>query len=194
MTAMAASYPVQLEVDAAAPQNRLTIFFRLILVIPHIIVLYFLGLVQLVILVLAWFAIVFAGRFPADMLRFMIGVTHWNARANAYANLLTGRYPPFSLDPESDYPVRLIVPEQVEGRNRLTTFFRIILVIPHGIVLFFLSIIVGPVSIAAWLVALVIGRVPKGLHGFLAGFNRWSARIDAYSSLLIDDYPPFSFS
>ncbi len=193
MTAMPSSYPVQLEVDAAVPQNRLTILFRAILAIPHLIILYGLGIAVMIVELLAWFAILFTGRFPEGLLRFAIGTSRWSARANAYYSLLTEQYPPFSLGEETDYPVRLLVEEQVEGRNRLTTFFRIILVIPHIIVLSILGIIASIVLLAAWLAGIVLGRVPEGLHNFLMGYSRWSARANAYGGLLVDGYPPFSF-
>ena len=194
MTTTTSNYPVQLEIDAAAPQGRLSILFRLILVIPHTVILYFLGLAVWVVGVLAWFAIAILGRFPEALLRFTIGYTHWNTRANAYSSLMTGRYPPFSMDAEGDYPVRLAVEERTEGRNRLTTLFRLILIIPHAIVLSILGVIAGFVLVAAWLVGIVLGRVPDGLHNFLVGYSRWNARANAYGGLLVDEYPPFSFS
>ena len=193
MTGTTSNYPVQLEIDAAAPQGRLSILFRLILVIPHTVILYFLGLAVWVVGVLAWFAIVFAGRFPEGLLRFTIGVTRWSTRANAYSSLLTGRYPPFSLDEESDYPVRLTVVEQIKGRHRLTALLRIILAIPHLVVLSILGFVAGLIQVAAWLAGIVLGRVPDGLHNFLYGYSCWNARFSAYLGLLVDEYPPFSF-
>ena len=194
MTAMNSEYPVHLEIDPAAPQGRLSILFRAILAIPHFIVLYFLGIAVWIVGVLAWFAIVILGRFPQALLRFTIGYNYWNARANAYVSLLTGAYPPFSMDAEGDYPVRLTVEEQVEGRNRLTTFFRLILVIPHAIVLSVLGIVAWFVLVAGWLVGVVLGRVPDGLHNFLYGYTCWNTRVNAYGGLLVDEYPPFRFS
>ena len=64
MTSMAANYPIQLAVDATAAQGRLGVFFRIILAIPHLIILYFLEIAQFVITFLAWFAIMFTGRYP----------------------------------------------------------------------------------------------------------------------------------
>ena len=193
MTAMNASYPVQLEVDPAAPQNRLTVLLRAILLIPHLIILYFLGIVQEIVGLLSWILIVITGRFPAGILGFATGLLHWSVRVNAYGSLLTGVYPPFSIDQESGYPVRLSVAGQTTGRSRLTAFFRIILVLPHAIALAVVGILVGLVQIVTWLVAIVLGRVPDGLHAFLAGYNIWGARVEAYYFLLVDDYPPFSF-
>lgn len=194
MTAMNASYPVQLEVDPAVPQNRLTVLLRAILLIPHLIILYFLGIVQEIIGLVSWILIVITGRFPAGLLGFATGLVHWSVRVNAYGSLLTGVYPPFSIDEESGYPVRLSVAGQTTGRSRLTAFFRIILVLPHAIALAIVGILVGLVQIVTWLVAIVLGRVPDGLHAFLAGYNIWGARVEAYYFLLVDDYPPFSMS
>ena len=193
MTVMSPGYPVQLEVEPAVPQGRLGILLRWILVIPHVIIIQLLGVALSLVTLLAWFTIVFAGRYPAGMLRFAIGISRWTARASAYSVLLTGKYPPFSLEVEGDYPVRLLVEERSEGRNRLTTFFRVILIIPHGIVLYFLGIVASFAILATWLAALIVGRVPAGLHNFLAGYLVWTERVNAYGALLVDEYPPFSF-
>ncbi|MDE2670383.1 MAG: DUF4389 domain-containing protein [Chloroflexota bacterium] len=192
MTAETAGYPVEFEVDDAMEQNRLSILFRWLLVIPHAIILSFLGVAAGIVVVLAWFTILFAGRFPEALLRFTTGYSRWAARANAYGSLLTGAYPPFSMEEEPDYPVRLVIRQQTVGRNRLTTFFRWILSIPHIIVLNLLGIVAGFVMLAAWLAGVVLGRVPAGLHSFLVGFTAWTERVSAYSYLLVDDYPPFS--
>lgn len=187
------AYPVQFEVDDVAPQNRLSILFRWLLVIPHLIVLNFLGLAAGVVILFAWLTIVFVGRFPVGMLRFTIGYARWAARANAYGSLLTDRYPPFSMDEEPDYPVRLLIPEQAADRNRLTTFFRWFLLVPHLIILSLIGIVVPIVGFAAWLVGVVMGRLPEELHNFLYGYTCWTERVSAYAYLLVDEYPPFSF-
>ena len=77
MTAMTSDYPVQLEIDPAAPQNRLKVFFRPILTIPHWIALVFLGIAAFVVWLVASVAIVVTGRYPAGLLRFSIGVARW---------------------------------------------------------------------------------------------------------------------
>jgi hypothetical protein len=136
--------------------------------------------------------ILFTGRYPAGMFNFSAGVFRWSVRVNAYTYLLTGRYPPFSLEQDAGYPIRVSVAPETEGRNRLTTFFRIILVIPHVIVLMFLGIAAVIVLIIAWIAALITASVPAGLHSFLAGVTRWQARVNGYALLLTDRYPPFS--
>jgi hypothetical protein len=71
-----------------------------LLAIPHYIVLVFLAIAAVVSVVIAWFAILFTGRYPRGLFNFVVGVMRWGARVEGYAFLLvTDRYPPFSLDP-----------------------------------------------------------------------------------------------
>ncbi|HEX7475130.1 MAG TPA: DUF4389 domain-containing protein [Dehalococcoidales bacterium] len=70
------------------------------LVIPHFIVLYFLGIAAFVCLIIVWFAILFTGRYPRGLFEFILGVLRWAFRVEAYAFILvTDKYPPFSLEP-----------------------------------------------------------------------------------------------
>src|SRR5690349_1434383 len=76
-------------------------------------------------------------------------------------------------------------------RNRLTVFFRLLLVVPHLIVLALWAIVVEVAVIVAWLVALFTRRVPDGLHDFMSSFLRYATRVGAYFLLLADPFPPF---
>jgi len=191
---MAPAYPITLEVDPAAPQSRLTVFFRLLMVIPQAIVLAFVGIAAYIVTVIAWFAILITGSYPEGMLRFASGALRWGVRVEGYAYLLTGSYPPFSLEAISDYPIRPGVEGQSANRNRLTAFFRIIMVIPHAIIVQVLGYAVAVVVFISWVAALFTGSVPEGLHNFIAGYIRWYARYIGYAMLLCDEYPPFSLS
>ena len=71
-----------------------------LLAIPHYIILIFLGIASIVCVIIAWFAILFTGRYPQGLFDFVVGVMRWSLRVEAYAFLLTtDRYPPFSLNP-----------------------------------------------------------------------------------------------
>ena len=84
--------------DAARDLNRWLPLVKWLLVIPHVVVLLLLGLFSLVGVVIAWFAILFTGRYPRGIFDFVVGVLRWGLRIEAYALLLaTDRYPPFSL-------------------------------------------------------------------------------------------------
>jgi hypothetical protein len=86
--------------DVPAELNRFLPLVKWLLAIPHYIVLFFLDIGALVVVIVAWFAILFTGRFPRGMFGFVEGVIRWHNRVLAYAYLLvTDRYPPFRLEP-----------------------------------------------------------------------------------------------
>jgi hypothetical protein len=89
------------------------------------------------------------------------------------------------------HPIQLVVTDDLE-RNRLTVLFRLLLAIPHFIWLALWGIAVAFAAIAAWLVGLVLGRVPDGLHGFLAAFVRYQTHVNAYFAIAADPFPSFS--
>ena len=88
------------------------------------------------------------------------------------------------------YPVRLVGGDDLE-RSRLTVFFRLFLLIPHVIVLVVYAIAAFIATIVAWFAALFTGRVPHGLHDFIAGYLRYYIRVLAYGTILADPFPPF---
>jgi hypothetical protein len=79
------------------PRDRLTVAFRLVLSIPHLIIIWALGLAWGLTTVVAWFAILLTGRYPAALYDFAVGVLRWTTRVEAYLLLLDDDYPPFSL-------------------------------------------------------------------------------------------------
>jgi hypothetical protein len=86
--------------DAARDLNRWLPLVKWLLAIPHYIVLFFLWIAAIVVVIIAWFAILFTGRYPRGMFDFVQGVIRWGVRVVAYAFVLvTDRYPPFSLAP-----------------------------------------------------------------------------------------------
>lgn len=79
--------------------NRGLPLVKWFLAIPHYFILFFLYIAVFVVTVIAWFAIIFTGRYPMAFFTFVVGVLRWSWRVHAYAILLaTDRYPPFSLD------------------------------------------------------------------------------------------------
>jgi len=92
-------YPaVRLEIDYPETLSRWLPFVKWLLAIPHFFALLFVGLAAGVVLLIAWFAILFTARFPRGMFDFAVGYLRWSVRVNAYAGLLvTDTYPPFAL-------------------------------------------------------------------------------------------------
>jgi hypothetical protein len=82
----------------ARQMNRWLPLVKWLLAIPHYVVLFFLGIAVLVSIIVAWFAILFTGRYPRSLFDFVVGVMRWTNRVNAYAfTLVTDQYPPFRL-------------------------------------------------------------------------------------------------
>ena len=170
-----------------ADQRRLTVLVRLILAIPHIVVLWALGIAAEVVALICWFAALVTGRLPDALAEFQVGYLRWATRFYAYLFLLTDEYPPFEFA-DSDYPVRM---RAQPGRlNRLAVLFRIILVIPAWIV----GVVLGYgisflVMLVTWLIVLIAGRMPRPLHEALAAAVRYQVRVSGYFLMLTAQYP-----
>ena len=89
------------------------------------------------------------------------------------------------------HPIQLVVTDDLE-RNRLTVLFRLLLAIPHFIWLAVWGIAVFFAVIVAWLAALVTGRVPDGLHGFVAAYDRYQTHVNAYFAIAANPFPTFT--
>jgi len=211
-----ASHPVVVHVEPATEErNRLTSAFRLILAIPHLLLVGgpialtlswtwgsplgpdlgwgagggALGAVAVVAAMISWFAILFTGQHP-EGLRSLAGFyLRWRVRAVAYTALLRDEYPPFD---EGSYPAELRLEPTGGERDRLTVAFRIILAIPHLLIVWVLGVAWALSTLIAWFAILFTGRYPEPLYGFAVGVLRWNVRVEAYLLLLHDEYPPFS--
>jgi hypothetical protein len=96
-----------------------------------------------------------------------------------------------SMPVEQGYPVRVDIdyPDQL---SRLLIFVKWLLAIPHYLVLFLYAIGAWFAAIAAFFTILFAGNIPVGLYDFILGYNRWTLRVNAYTFLLTDKYPPFT--
>jgi len=209
------AYPVSVAIEPRlAERNRLTAAFRLILAIPHLIVVGSVGLglavrsgrgdstslggetgllgaVTWILAIVSWVTILIGGEHINAIRRFTRYYLRWRVRAIAYTMLLEDQYPPFG---DAPYPAALSVADPAGERNRLTVAFRIILAIPHLIVLVFLMLAWWATAFVGWLLILIDGRYPQPLYTFGAGALQWLIRVEAYLLLMTDEYPPFSFT
>jgi Domain of unknown function (DUF4389) len=212
METSASRYPLQLTGELAPQLSRGLWLVKWLLAIPHFVVLFFLWVAFAVVGVIAFFAILFTGRYPRALFDFNTGVLRWSWRVGfySYSALGTDKYPPFTLEDVPDYPARLHVeyPDSLSRRLVLVKWW--LLAIPHYLVV---AVFAGG-GLAAWaaggggwvasmggLVGLLVliagvtllftGRYPRSLYDFVLGMNRWIFRVAAYSSLMTDSYPPF---
>ena len=208
------SHPVGITVvPQLEERNRLTTAFRFFLGIPHILLVGgpaiagawigwqshdgvswgssggVLGVVACMASLIAWFAILFTGSHPDGLWRLAAYYLRWRIRAIAYLAMLRDEYPPFG---DGAYPAELVLAEPPQSRDRLTVFFRLVIAIPHLIILGLLSVAWAFTTAVAWLLILLTGRYPELLYGFALGVFAWTTRVEAYLLLLHDEYPPFT--
>jgi hypothetical protein len=185
------TYPVTFEADYVEPRSRLTTFFRLLLAIPHYIVLALWGIGVFFAVVIAWFALLFTGRWPEGLYDFTAGFLRYSTRVSGYTWLLVDPYPPFSGADEPSYPVRLHIGPPLPEYNRLKVLLRIFYIIPAYLIVYVMNIVVELAGFAAWLVIVVTGKQPKGLQDVIGLCVSYSARAYALMLLVTETYPPF---
>lgn len=182
--------PGVLQFDIEYPErlSRLLIFVKWLLLIPQFILLYIVGFLTGIVGFIAWFAILFTGRYPRGMWDFVVMAQAWGANVLAYYLLMRDEYPPLG---EGAYPVQfdLVYPPQL---SRGLIFVKWLLVIPHLVVLSFLLLAAMFVHFIAWWAILITGQYPRGMFRFMVGVQRWLLRVNLYTNLLTDHYPPFS--
>jgi hypothetical protein len=194
------AYPLRLEGTLAPSLSRGLWLVKWVLAIPHWFLLFFLWIAFVVASVLAWFAILFTGRYPRGLFDFNVGVMRWSWRVGFYSHsaLGTDQYPPFTLDDVPDYPAHLEVEYPQSLSRGLVLVKSWLLALPH---LFIVSVFVGggmvPVALIglmvfiAGVVLLFTGEYPRSIYDFVLGMNRWVFRVAAYTALMTDRYPPF---
>jgi hypothetical protein len=168
-----------------------------LLAIPHYAVLYGLRILSQAVALISWVLILFTGKLPDGLANVQAMYLRYSTRTSFYAGFLVEEYPPFNFattpaDPGDVPRLRVDFHPELESRNRVTVGFRIILVIPHLIVLAFLFLAAVVVLLIAFFAVLFTGKWPEGMRNFVLGVARWSLRVQAYFALLTDVYPPFS--
>jgi hypothetical protein len=198
----AQTYPVTLTGELSVPPARGWWLIKWLLALPHYIILVFLWLAFIIVWIIAFFAILFTGRFPRGLFDFNVGVIRWSWRVGfySYEALGTDKYPPFSLKSE-DYPADFQVeyPEKLSKGLALVKWW--LLAIPHYIIVAFFQGwrgekrgwpgLVHVLAIIAGFALLFTGKYPESIFKLVIGLNRWSYRVCAYAALMTDQYPPF---
>ncbi|MGY8786871.1 MAG: DUF4389 domain-containing protein [Fidelibacterota bacterium] len=200
------NYPATLTIDYPENANRITVLFRLFLIIPILIILvllsyhgasskqfpdesYWVGILVIPTLLM----IVFRRKYPRWWFDWNVQLTKFSFRVGSYMLLLRHEYP--STDEEQGIHIKINYPNVKTELNRWMPLVKWLLVFPHLIVLFFLMIGVFTSTILAWVMILISGKYPKKMFNFVVGTLRWILRVQAYALLLITDkYPPFSLS
>jgi hypothetical protein len=205
------SYEARLDIDYPEKLDRLTTFFRLIWIIPILIILSLLtatgnetvvtetgeqirttgGGILGGLFVATMLMILFRERYPRWWFDFARELVRFEARIGAYGALLTDLYP--STVDEQAVHLEIDYPDVERDLNRWLPLVKWLLAIPHYIMLAVLGVIAIVAVVIAWFAILITGRYPRGLFDYVVGIGRWALRVQAYAFLLVTDrYPPFS--
>ena len=211
-------YAARLEIDYPEELDKLTTFFRLIWIIPIVIIIGLVsgaggtrtytvivneagevvrttqeaggGIVSGLAIATA-LMIVFRRRYPRWWFDFVVELTRFGYRVGAYLFLLTDQYP--STVDEQSIHLEIDYPDVENDLNQWMPLVKWLLAIPHYFILLFLGIGVLFAVIGAWFAILATGQYPRSLFDYIVGVGRWALRVDAYMRLLVtDQYPPFS--
>jgi hypothetical protein len=186
-------YPVQLGITRQDEYSRWLPLVKWLLAIPHYVVLVILGIGALFALIGAFFAVLFTGNYPRGIFDFMLGVQRWALRVSAYVLLMADPYPPFSLDDDPSYPVRLDIAYPEGGVDNWRPLVHWLLIIPYLFVAAILVWVAGILEIITFFAILFTRQFPEGLFVFTEVALRWQARANAYYYFMTTRYPPFAW-
>lgn len=185
--ASAPAHPVRLAADDDLRRSRLTVFFRLLLLIPHYVWLALWSIAAAIAGLVGWFAALFTGRLPAALHRFLSAFLRYATHVSAFGYLTANPFPGFVGRPGS-YPVDLRI-DPPAPQNRWKTGFRLLLAIPAFAVASGLGSLLLATAFLGWFAALFTARMPRGLREAQVYALRYSGQLYAYLSLLTDRYP-----
>jgi hypothetical protein len=198
-------HPVRIEGDLDLPLSRWLWLVKWFLLIPHFLILIFLWIAFILTTIVAFFAILFTGRYPRGIFDFNLGVLRWTWRVcfYSYSALATDRYPPFSRAEEPDYPARLYIAYPEWQRKGLPLIGWWLIGIPQYAIA---AVLVGggigweggpgAVGILVFIAAILLlfkNHYRQDVFDVVMGFNRWAMRVCAYGVLMTPQYPPFRF-
>jgi hypothetical protein len=192
----AANYPVYYAVSEDNNVANWRPLAHWAMAIPHLIVSSILNSLAQICMVISWFAILFTGKMPEGLANVIVMAQRYWLRTGAFYFGLTEQYPPFEFEVQQadpgNYAIRYDANVELEGRNRVTVFFRMFMMIPIMIFVYLVMIGVGIVAMVAWFAVLFTGTYPVGMRDFVIKGFRLGARMGAYTGLLTDQYPPFA--
>jgi hypothetical protein len=180
-------HPIRISVDDDLRRSRLTVFFRLLLWLPHLVWLLLWGIAVVFAVIANWLVTLFAGHPASALHRFNAAYARYLTHNLAYLNLVGNPFPGFT-GKEGSYPIDLRVADP-QRQNRWKTGFRLILVFPALIVNSGLNGALGIVALLAWFVGLIKGEIPVGLRNLGALALRYNGQTFAYVAMLTDRYP-----
>lgn len=180
-------HPVRIGVRDPLRRSRLTVFFRALLTVPHLLWLVAWSVLAAVAASVGWLLALLLGRLPAPLHRFLAAYVRYAAAVSAFLFLVGGPFPGF-VGAAGSYPVDLTV-EPPRRQHRLLTLFRPVLALPALVVAAAVGGVLPLVGLLGWWHALFTGRMPEGIRNLGAAAIRYNGQVGAYLLLLTDRYP-----
>ena len=173
------AYPARLEISYPAELNRWLPLVKWLLVIPHLIALFFVGIGAFFVGLYAFFAVLFTGRWPRSAFDYLVGTIRWAYRVIAYFHLMTDAYPPFSMADDPEYPLRLHIdyPEHIDNWRPLVQW---LLAIPYLWVAGVLYWLTGVLTVVAFFTVLFTRRIPRGMFELMVPLVRPTTSVAAW--------------
>lgn len=182
-------FPLQIQLPEPERQNRAITFFKMILSIPWALWLMVWGIAFQILVVLAWFVLLFTGRWPKEFFSFSVSYFRFSTRVNAWTMNLTSAWPAWHGRPDDDYGVILNL-KQKDHYNRWKTGFRWILMFPLIPLLLGITYYAMVFLFLGFWAIIFTGRLPNWCRKPLADVFAMTQRINAYTSLLVEEWPP----
>lgn len=185
------THPVRFVITDDLRRSRLTVFFRLLLALPHLVWTLIWTYSMFVVIAFQWLWVIGAGHMEEDVHRYIGRYVRYHVHLYAYVLLLANPWPipngreGYPIDMELDPPQR---------QNRLTVIFRLILVIPAYIFMTVLNVVLYVIGFLGWFVSLVLGRMPQGMRDLGAYCLRYQTQTYGYLLLLTSRYPSLAGS
>ena len=179
-------HPIRLELSDDGHRSRLTVFFRLLLALPHLVWLTLWSVAAFLAAIANWFVALLGGQSAEPLHRFLAAYTRYDAHVTAFLFLVANPFPGFAGT--RSYPVDVEI-DPPQRQNRWITLFRIFLAIPAFFLSAALSVALFVAGLLAWFAALATGRMPTGLRNLGAFCVRYLAQVNAYIFVLTGAYP-----
>lgn len=176
-------------IDAPYERNRLTSFFRIFTVLPHLIYLMLYSIPVIFAVIGAWFALLFTAKYPVGLYGFVERYIRYSSRVNSYLYLASDAFPPFNGKLEDPYEAVLLVGPPKERYSRAKTFFRGILALPYIVILYGINYIMQTVAFLSWLVILFMGHQPNALQKIMEVSLSYQIRLSVWMTYLTEAWP-----
>jgi hypothetical protein len=189
------AYPTTFDVETPEKMANWRPLVQWLLAIPHLAIVNALESVSGIVAVISWFAILFTGRLPPGLAELQMLYLRYSIRVAVYAGFLDDRYTPFEFSGQPAEPggtaISVGFEPTYEDRNKLTVGLRFLWIIPILLYTIVMSIAAFVVWIIAVFAVLFTGAWPSGMRSFVVKVTRLNLRVNAYATLLTDQYPPF---